>query len=423
MPTSGLHGFLEGTDRPERLRTVAVAAVAAGVAVIVGRSGSPVWQAARVLGVVVLAGGAMFVVVRHSRRQRGAALLLVAWIGIAVGAGIAPAWLSKAGIGVTSLAGVLSLMAGAALVAFALADLVGGVRLWLRLGAGLAALVVLAVVAFSLAIAVAATNVPPTDLGDETPGQRGLTFAEVRFPAADGVMLSGWYVPSANRAAVALLHGAGSTRSSVLDHAAVVAGHGYGVLLFDARGHGASDGRAMDLGWFGDADVGGAVDFLVARTDVDADRVALVGMSMGGEQAIGAAAPDPRIRGVVAEGATGRTADDKAWLSDEFGVQGWLQQRIDDLTFWFTDLLTSADPPITLRKAAAEIAPRTVLLIAAGGVPDETSAALHIQGGSPGTVQAWVVPEAAHIGGLTTAPEEWEARVVGYLDDLLLGAP
>jgi pimeloyl-ACP methyl ester carboxylesterase len=32
----------------------------------------------------------------------------------------------------------------------------------------------------------------------------------------------------------------------------VLAEHGYGVLLFDARGHGLSEGTAMDFGWYGD---------------------------------------------------------------------------------------------------------------------------------------------------------------------------
>ena len=63
---------------------------------------------------------------------------------------------------------------------------------------------------------------------------------------------------------------------------------GYGVLLLDARGHGDSGGRAMDLGWFGDLDVTAAVDHLAARDDVDPDRIGAVGMSMGGEEAGGA---------------------------------------------------------------------------------------------------------------------------------------
>ena len=122
--------------------------------------------------------------------------------------------------------------------------------------------------------------------------------------------LAGWYVPSSNGAAVVLRHGSGSTRTDVLDQAAAIARGGYGVLLTDARGHGESGGRAMDFGWFGDADTTAAVTFLTEQPDVDADRIGVVGMSMGGEEAIGAAAADPRISAVVAEGATGRTDAD-----------------------------------------------------------------------------------------------------------------
>ena len=134
--------------------------------------------------------------------------------------------------------------------------------------------------------------------------------------------LAGWYVPSANGAAVVLLHGAGSTRSDVLPQAAVLARAGFGVLLVDARGHGGSGGRAMDFGWHGDADIAAATDYLAARPDVDADRIGAVGMSMGGEEAIGATATNRLLRAVVAEGATARTAADEAWLSDRYGTAG-----------------------------------------------------------------------------------------------------
>jgi dienelactone hydrolase len=102
------------------------------------------------------------------------------------------------------------------------------------------------------------------------------------------VELSGWYVQSSNRAAVVLLHGASSTRSNVLAQAEVLARRGNGVLLFDARGHGRSGGRAMEFGWNGELDTSAAVDYLAGRPDVDPTRVGAVGMSMGGEQVIGA---------------------------------------------------------------------------------------------------------------------------------------
>jgi dienelactone hydrolase len=103
----------------------------------------------------------------------------------------------------------------------------------------------------------------------------------------------------------------------VLDEAAVLVRHGFGVLLIDARGHGDSGGRAMDFGWHGDSVIAAATGYLARRPDVDPKRLGVVGMSMGGEEALGASTTNELIRAVVAEGATARSAADEAWFSNE----------------------------------------------------------------------------------------------------------
>jgi len=405
--------------RPILFRVAAVVAAAAALAFLAGRNGTPLWQATRVLAVALLAGAAGAAILRLGRPWRGLALLLVGITATAAGSGIAAAWLTKSGFSLTAVAGALSLVAGVFALGFGAADSTAATRGWWRAACVVALLLVSASLVLSLAIAVAATNVPPTALGDETPADRGLAFEEARFAAADGAELAGWYLPTQNGAAVVLLHGAGSTRSSVLDHAVVLARAGYGVLLFDARGHGLSGGRAMDFGWYGDADIAGAVGYLAARPEVDASRIAAVGLSMGGEEAVGAAVADSRLWAVVAEGATGRTAADKAWLSEEYGFRGLLQEGIDHLTFWFADLLTEAGPPRSLQAAVVAMAPRPLLLIAAGEVPDEEAVAGRLRAAAPERVEVWVVPGAGHTGGLATAPEEWRARVLAFLDAAL----
>ena len=114
------------------------------------------------------------------------------------------------------------------------------------------------------------------------------------FRTADGVRLSAWYIPPRNGAAVVLLPGAGSTRTAVLGQAAVLARHGYGALLVDTRGHGRSGGHAMDFGWWGDRDIAAAVSFLDRQPGIRGGKVALLGESMGGEQALAAAGADPQ---------------------------------------------------------------------------------------------------------------------------------
>ena len=411
-----------GRSLPALLRFAAVAATALSLAYLVGRDGSPLWQGLRVLAVVLAAAGAAALVPRSDRRLRGPALLVLGVAGAAAGAGIAASWLAKTGFGITALAGAIALTAGLGSLILGFVDLFSAGRGRLRRAALVLSIPVVAILLLSLAIAVAATNVPPTALGDETPHDRGLPYDPAEFTTEDGVTLYGWYLPSQNGAAVVLAHGAGSTRSAVLDQAAVLARAGYGVLLFDARGHGESGGRAMDFGWFGDSDIGAAVTYLVGRPGVNAGRIAAIGLSMGGEQAIGAAAGDPRLQGVVAEGAPGRTAADKSWLSEEYGFRGWVQEGVDHLIYWCADLLTSARPPLSLRDAAARMAPRPLLLITAGDVPDERLAAEHVQAAAPATVQVWDVPGAGHTSGLATAPDEWANRVLAFLDGLLLKA-
>ena len=52
-------------------------------------------------------------------------------------------------------------------------------------------------------------------------------------------------------------------------HARMLVRHGYGVLLFDRRGEGESDGDPNAWGWGGDRDLQAAIAWLAARPDVD----------------------------------------------------------------------------------------------------------------------------------------------------------
>jgi len=285
-------------------------------------------------------------------------------------------------------------------------------RVLVRVAVLVAGMIVVAIMAMPVGVAVWATH--PAHAVDE--GARPAGAVDVAIDAGDGVVLAGWYVPTRHGAAVVLSHGAGSTKDDVVRQAEVLAGAGYGVLAFDARGHGGSTGPAMDLGWWGEADIKAALDTLTTIDGVDPDRVGLVGMSMGGEESLGAAGIDSRVSAVVAEGATQRTAADKSgWLPRH--PLGWLQRAMDTERDLIVGVLTDAPRPASLSEAvAASNAP--VLLITASQVPDEAAAAKWIKDANP-RVEVWTVPDAGHIGGLAVAPDEWRGVVVGFLDDAL----
>ncbi len=365
--------------------------------------------------------GACFVAASHrvslSPRRRGASMIALGSVVVAVGVGLLP-YPIRHGFTIGAVLSVVVLVTGIALVAVGAIAALRGRR---TLGAVAGGVAVLAVVTIAVAIvapAVVVTSVPSTRI-TSTPADVGLDAESVVVTTSDGVELAAWYVVGSNGAGVVVMHGAGSTRSDVLDQAAVLHRGGYGILLVDARGHGDSGGTAMDFGWYGDQDISAGIEFLSSRIDVDPDRLGVVGFSMGGEEAIGAAAADQRIRAVVAEGATARQAADKSWFSDVYGWRGWVQEQAEKVQYGITDYLTEASPPTPLKSAVVEAPDTRFLLITAGNVDDEGHAAASIHEAAGDRVTVWTVDGAGHTGGYDAQPAEWQRRVVEFLDDAL----
>jgi uncharacterized protein len=347
---------------------------------------------------------------------------VVAVVTASAGVGLAVPHLAKEGAGSVAWLGLGALVAGGITAVWSARALLGTLRR--RWWVAAVPLLVTAsfLVLWTVGQGVAAALPAHPALGPRTPDDVGLSYRSVTVSTADGVTLAAWWVPGHNGAAVVLQHGAGSTRTAVLDHAEVLARHGFGVLLVDARGHGESGGRGMDFGWYGERDAAAAVDFLSRQPSVDPRRIGLVGLSMGGEEAIGAAGVDPRIRAVVAEGATNRVAADKGYLA-HFGTRGRLQRAIDSVTYAVAGLLSGAPEPAPLRDAvvAAQVdgTPTPMLLIVAGEVETEELAAAYLQQAATRAVAVWTVPGAGHIQGLHAMPYRWEQRVVAFLDAAL----
>ena len=55
------------------------------------------------------------------------------------------------------------------------------------------------------------------------------------------------------------MHGGSSDRKGSVAHARMLARHGYGVLLYDARGRGESEGSENNYGWDWSKDIAGAL--------------------------------------------------------------------------------------------------------------------------------------------------------------------
>jgi len=382
---------------------------------------SPVDHLVSGLVPLALIAGAAILYGRLRAGLRGAVALVFGVGGVLVGTEAVYYGLNG-GMAGDDFTGVLSIAAGLVLLGL------GAVTLWrsrrtddtrrrryarrLLLVAGAAVFVVLVLFPISLAYVVTHTaraEVPRAELGAD--------YEEVAFTTSDGLRLEGWYVPSRNGAAVIALPG----RSGPQAHARMLAGHGYGVLLFDRRGEGASDGDPNVFGWEGARDVHAAIAFLQGRSDVDPNRIGGLGLSVGGEVLLEAAAESEALKAVVSEGGSGRSVRDDLANAESSGAK--LATIVPGALTVATAVLTNGLPPPDLKGLVPRIAPRSVFFIYAlhgqGGSERAPNRGFYAAADEPKEI--WEVPEGAHTHGISARPTEYEERVIAFFDRALLG--
>jgi alpha/beta superfamily hydrolase len=241
--------------------------------------------------------------------------------------------------------------------------------------------------------------------------QLGVAYEDVSFTTSDGLELAGWYVPSKNGAAVIAFPG----RNGPQAQTRMLARHGYGVLLFDRRGQGASEGDPHAFGWEGEKDIKAAIAFLKRRGDVDPERIGGLGLSIGGELMLHAAAETDELKAVVSEGAGARSVAEFRRMP---GAS--IDQHIAEtmITVGLT-LFSNSPPPPRMHDVIGRIAPRPVFIIwTPQGVDTEALNPEYFKAArEPKTL--WEIPESKHVGGLAARPAEYERRVVGFFDRAL----
>ena len=258
------------------------------------------------------------------------------------------------------------------------------------------------------ALTHAARAFVPTD-------QVGAAHEDVSFTTSDGLRLRGWYVPSKNGAAVIAFPGRKGTQKP----ARMLARHGYGVLLFDRRGEGESEGDPNAWGWAGHRDVEAAVRFLQGRMDVEGDRIGGIGLSVGGEMMLESAAKSPGgLKAVVSEGAGERSVRE---MLDTTLRDKWLAIPSYAALTAGIALFSNHLPPQSLKDLVGRIAPTPVFFIYGEHGQDgerNLNPTYYAEAGVPKTL--WKVPGSGHVGGIDAQPREYERRVVGFFDRALL---
>ena len=135
--------------------------------------------------------------------------------------------------------------------------------------------------------------------------------------------------------------------------------HGYGVLLFDRRGSGESEGDPHGFGWEGEKDIKAAIAFLKRQPDVDPGAVGGLGLSVGGELMLHAAAETDDLAAVVSEGAGSRSVGE---VSEMPGI-GLPMQVVETMITAGNTLFSNSPPPPLMQDIIGRIAPRPVFII------------------------------------------------------------
>ncbi len=206
-------------------------------------------------------------------------------------------------------------------------------------------LAVLAVTYLGVSLFVAVRfSAPNRQPAERTPADAGLAYREASFESTDGVPLAAWWVPptdgGSSRAAV-LVHGWEGDKSDrhVIETAPIYVRAGYGVLLLDLRGNGASGSERRTLGYKETHDVRGALAWL-EREGYEPERVVLHGWSMGAATVV-RSAPGSSVAAVIGEAGY---ADLPLILRKQLPESTGLPRLFNPGTFLAAKLLLGLDP-------------------------------------------------------------------------------
>jgi dipeptidyl aminopeptidase/acylaminoacyl peptidase len=245
----------------------------------------------------------------------------------------------------------------------------------------------------------------------------GMEDASITAP--DGVTLRAWLIHPQhdNGNAVITLHGLGDNRIGMMGYAQLLVAHGFTVLMPDARAHSASGGELATYGLIERNDIRGWFDFLQAM-----EHPACIfgfGESMGAAQLLQSLDAGTHFCAVAAESSFAdfrEVAYDR--MGQPFHLGPWIGRTVlrplVEFAFlrarWKYRLDMNQVSPVA--AVAADATP--VLLIhgqADGNIPVRHSHMIHSR--NPAT-EFWEVPGADHCGAISTAPEEFERRLLGW---------
>lgn len=270
--------------------------------------------------------------------------------------------------------------------------------------------------AHSEAIRLTTNAAPQRKLPKQTPADYHLPYIDAGVTSSDGLKLVGWYIPGTNGATVIFVHGYKDSRGSMLGSAAMFHAHGYGALVIALRGHDRSDGDRVMFGHTELRDLDAWYGFAVRQPAIDRQKIALLGVSMGGAIAIQYAAKNPAIAALVADSAFSSMDDTIATSVRHFtGLPAFPFASL--IGFWIREDTGLSRDEADAKRAIGHISPRPVFLMQGGRdsvISPQSGQLLFDAAREP--KELWFDPALDHAKFFDQRREEYERRVIGFMD-------
>jgi len=250
------------------------------------------------------------------------------------------------------------------------------------------------------------------------PSVLGMNYSEITFKNND-IKLKGWFIPGNSNSTIIIAHGYGGNKAGCLDYAEFLHKAGYNLLLFDFRAHGESGGNWTSNGYYESDDIIAAVNYLKENFSTYAEKIGVLGISMGGKAAIIASAKTEDIDAVIADSAP-------AGFIESMNLRERVEMKsckviglfvIEDLVSYLYELQTGISED---RNKALNYVNRmnSAILIIHGDkdriVPVKDAYLLYERAKEPKFI--WIVNNTGHHGALQWHWVEYERNVIKFFD-------
>jgi dipeptidyl aminopeptidase/acylaminoacyl peptidase len=250
---------------------------------------------------------------------------------------------------------------------------------------------------------------------DLLPSSLGIPYEQVAFPTSDGLVLRGWFFPSAEEKSPAILYAPATSHDQRSGLSLVLPLHkaGYSVLLFSYRGHGSSDGDRLGFtyGAIERKDIDAAVRYLYEMRGIH--RIGAIGHSAGAVSIILSGASNPHIDAIVA--ASPFASLEEVW---ETSRPLFFPKPLYQLTFWLSEQRKGfSRNQVRPQDVIDEISPRPILLVHGGQdsrITREQAFRLFTRAKNP--KQFWIIKDATHEGVRNPGLDTIMKNIISFFD-------